>query len=142
MPKQDMIPFSKDEQNALNMLVGHIIPASDAYNQPSASDPVIFSDILASGAELHGKLAKALASLPTDGDITFEHAMEFKAAFPAEAEMIQVLTAQCYYRDDRVMAALNIDVRAPFPKGYQQEPNDLTLLDPVRARGEIYRKVE
>jgi hypothetical protein len=39
------------------------------------------------------------------------------------------------------MRALSIEIRPPFPNGYQQEPNDLTLLEPVRQRGEIFRKV-
>jgi hypothetical protein len=65
----------------------------------------------------------------------------FTQSFPVETELLQTLTVQCYYRDARVMQALNIDVRPPFPHGYIQEPNDFSLLEPVRKRGEIYSKV-
>ena len=53
--------------------------------------------------------------------------------------MIEAVTARCYYRDDRVMASIGIEVRPPFPEGYAVEEGDLSLLDPVRARGPIWR---
>jgi len=32
-----------------------------------------------------------------------------------------------------------MEARPPYPKGYQVEPGDLSLLNPVIARGKIYR---
>jgi len=133
-------PFSDPEQQALAALVGQIIPASQEYAQPGADDPAILRDILISGGSLHSRIAAALATL-IGGAIDAPRAAAFRQAFPTEAELIQTLTVQCYYRDARVMRALNIENRPPFPDGYTQEPNDLSLLDPVRQRGEIYRKV-
>ena len=133
--------FSPEHQSALAALVGQIIPASEVYHQPGADDPQIFADILKTGQDLQPKLVAALVTLGDGAGMNAARAEAFRQAFPAEAEIIQTLTVQCYYRDTRVMRALNIDARAPFPKGYQQDPNDLSLLDPVRARGEIYRKV-
>jgi hypothetical protein len=34
-----------------------------------------------------------------------------------------------------------MDARAPFPKGYDLEQGDWSLLDPVRARPRLYRDV-
>lgn len=133
--------FAPDEQKAIAALVAQIIPASETFNQPGADDPNVLNDILSSGAGLQLELAVALASLSNCASMTASRAEEFRRAFPVEAELIQTLVAQCYYRDARVMRALNIDVRPPFPAGYQQEPNDLTLLEPVRQRGEMYRKI-
>jgi hypothetical protein len=48
----------------------------------------------------------------------------------------------CYYRDDRVMTSLGQEPRAPFPKGHVLEQGDLSLLDPVRARPPIWRRVK
>ena len=48
---------------------------------------------------------------------------------------------QCYYRDDRVMRSLDMEVRPPFPKGFEVEQGDWSLLDPVRARPKLYREV-
>ncbi len=133
--------YTSQEQAALAALVAQIIPASQTYNQPGADDPEIFADILTSGADLRPRLAAALDHLTGLTTMDAAQADAFRQAFPVEAELIQTLTAQCYYRDARVMRALRIDVRPPFPMGYTQEPNDLTLLDPVRSKGEIYRKL-
>lgn len=39
------------------------------------------------------------------------------------------------------MRSLGMEVRAPFPKGFDVEPGDWSLLDPVRARAPFYRPV-
>jgi hypothetical protein len=44
-----------------------------------------------------------------------------------------------YYGNDRVVAALRPDTHAPHPRGYEVEPDDAALLDPVRSRGKLYR---
>jgi len=133
-------PFSEAEQRALATLGAQIIPASDIHDQPGADDPEILRDILTSAARLRDTLAPALATLPPGEDISAAQAADFRQAYPDEAELIQTLTVQCYYRDSRVMRALTIQPRPPFPIGYPQDPNDFSLLEPVRARGEIYRK--
>jgi hypothetical protein len=48
----------------------------------------------------------------------------------------------CYYRDDRVMRSLGQEPRPPFPKGHVVEQGDWSLLDPVRARPSMYRRVD
>jgi hypothetical protein len=133
--------FTLDQQAALKALVGQIIPASEEFNQPGADDPEILKDIIASGSNLQVRLGEALAYLSEGTLVDSAKADAFRCTFPVEAELIQNLTIQCYYRDKRVMSALNIDVRSPFPEGYTQEPNDLSLLDSVCKRGEIYRKI-
>ncbi len=55
------------------------------------------------------------------------------------AQTISVQTMACYYQDDRVVAALGMEARPPFPKGNEVKPGDLSLLDPVRQREQIYR---
>ena len=44
-----------------------------------------------------------------------------------------------YYRDDRVLLALGLEARAPFPKGYTLEQGDWSLLDAVRHRPPLWR---
>lgn len=48
-------------------------------------------------------------------------------------------TVTCYYQQDAVLEALGLEARPPFPGGYQVLSGDLMLLNPVRARGRIYR---
>lgn len=141
MQTSEQSVFSEAEQAALAAIVGQIIPASQEFDVPGADDPEILADILISGAHLRDRLAVALAEVDLEARDRAAMAAEFRKAFALEAELIQILTAQCYYRDARVMRALKLDVRPPFPVGYVQEPNDFSLLDPVIQRGEIYRKV-
>jgi hypothetical protein len=49
---------------------------------------------------------------------------------------------QCYYRDDRVLIALGLEPRPPFPKGHVLEQGDWSLLDAVRGRGRMWRDVD
>ena len=49
---------------------------------------------------------------------------------------------QCYYRDDRVMRALGLEPRPPFPKGRVLEQGDWSLLDAVRGRPRMWRDVD
>ena len=44
-----------------------------------------------------------------------------------------------YYRDDRVLSALGVEPRPPFPKGYTVEQGDWSLLDAVRNRPQLWR---
>ena len=39
------------------------------------------------------------------------------------------------------MASIGMEPRAPFPNGFDVQQGDWSLLDPVRARGKIYRDV-
>jgi hypothetical protein len=45
-----------------------------------------------------------------------------------------------YYQTPRVVEALGLEARPPHPQGYAMEPNDLSLLDPVRRRPRLYRE--
>ena len=49
-------------------------------------------------------------------------------------------TVTCYYQNDRVLEAIGVGARPPFPEGYQVPSGDLSLLEPVRGRGRIYRE--
>jgi hypothetical protein len=40
------------------------------------------------------------------------------------------------------MQSLGMEARPPFPQGYEVPEGDWSMLDPVRARGSIYKKVE
>jgi len=50
-------------------------------------------------------------------------------------------TYLAYYQHPRVLEGLGVPARPPHPLGYPLEEGDLSLLDPVRARGRLYRDV-
>jgi len=45
----------------------------------------------------------------------------------------------CYYQHERVLPAIGMEARAPFPLGYYPIDGDLSLLEPVYERGPIWR---
>ena len=46
----------------------------------------------------------------------------------------------CYYTNDRVLVGLGLDLNPPFPTGNDVETGDFSLLNPVKQRGEFFRK--
>ena len=138
-------PLSLAAKTALLTLLRAMIPASEAFNVPGADDPKIVADILATGgpalAFLDEPLAALQAGLEAQPDHSGQSIEQFRAQHGELTSLLTMLTLQCYYRDDRVMASLEMEARPPFPEGYQVEDGDYSLLDPVRARGVIYRPV-
>ncbi len=146
--------YTVNERSVLGALVERIIPASETHGVPGASDEAILTDILGVAAPHHGALCGALANLEalaegacgagfmelSDSDQAAA-AKAFRAAQPELAGLIAALTAQCYYRDDRVMRALDMETRPPFPKGFEVAGGDWSLLDPVRTHQAFFRKV-
>ncbi len=141
------------ECQALRILVDMIIPASDEFGLPGAGDGLIFADILATAGARHGQVGAALSALDglarEDQESGFEaldlNAREsvveaFRRLHPAAADLLATIAVQCYYRDERVMRALDMEVRPPFPDGYSLDEGDWSLLEPIRERPEFYRK--
>ncbi len=137
-----------DETRSLRCVAGLMIPASSAFAVPGADDDLIFSDIIANLGRDTELVKQALARLDTLAGGTFAdadptHQQTAAATFrETGGAMLTALTrtiVQCYYRDDRVMQSLGMDVRPPFPKGFEVEQGDWSLLDPVRARPPFYR---
>jgi hypothetical protein len=66
---------------------------------------------------------------------------EFRLSGGGSAATLARVILQCYYRDDRVLRSLGIELRAPFPKGHVLPDGDWSLLDPVKARPAKLRRV-
>jgi hypothetical protein len=140
--------LSAAESRDLHRIAAIMIPASEEYDVPGAGDPAIFADITVSlGRDLapvRGALA-ALAALAggafADLDAARANAVaeEFLAGGSAEVLILGRVILQCYYRDDRVLQALGLEARPPFPKGHTLEQGDWTLLDAVRDRPQLWR---
>lgn len=146
--------LSKEQRQALQTLVGIMIPQSRDFAVPGADDDVIFESILATtqvDAPQVGEGLKALEAMSNIrhrkgfnslDDETQRHVIEDFRQSPSDyIEVIVNITLQCYYRDPRVMKSLGMEVRAPFPKGFEVEQGDWSLLEPVRRRPKMFRKV-
>ncbi len=136
------------EKRTLAAMCARMIPASAEYKVPGADDPLIQADIAKSIARDATSVHNTLALLESLAGGDFAALPEGKqdeicATLREKGGMDLTLTTrivlQCYYRDDRVMISLGMEPRPPFPKGHVLPQGDWSLLDPVRARGKIWR---
>lgn len=148
MSEQTLTQRQRDD---LRTVAGMIIPASTEYKVPGADDAAVQADILktlgrdtapvAAALDHLARLAgKPLADLDAAG--RDEVAKEFRATGGAAAATLVRVVLQCYYRDDRVLRSLGLELRAPFPQGYTLEQGDWSLLDPVKARPSTLRRAQ
>ncbi len=128
--------LTSEEQAQLAQIAELIIPASRDHGVPGADDPAISTQILHSASSRIPDVRAALQAFAAS-----DNPDTFRSNHPEQAELLQTLVVQCYYRDDRVMRSLGMDPRPPFPLGYDVDPGDWSLLDPVRSRPPIYRQV-
>ena len=131
------------QRDDLRTVAGMIVPASDEYKVPGADDAAVQADILKTLGRDAALVAAALDHLArlagkplADLDAAARDAVarEFRATGGAAAATLARVVLQCYYRDDRVLRSLGLELRAPFPQGYTLEQGDWSLLDPVKAR--------
>ena len=141
--------LTRAQCNDLRTIAAMIIPASDEYKVPGADDPAIQADMLATLGSDTALVKQALDHLarlagqplaeldPAKRDTI---ANEFRATGGAAAATLVRVVLQCYYRDDRVLRSLGIELRAPFPKGHVLPEGDWSMLDPVKERGGNLRR--
>lgn len=142
--------LTADQCRSLRRLAGIMIPASAEYGVPSAGDDAIFADILRSFGRDEEHVLAVLRTLDQIAGGVFANLEPARqdAAAPRLRESggeslmyLERIILQCYYRDDRVMRSLGLEVRPPFPKGFEVEQGDWSLLDPVRERPKLYREI-
>jgi len=142
--------LSQAQRDDLRTVAAMIIPESREYRVPGADDAKIQADILATLARDAKRMREALDHLARlagkplaelDPGRRDAVAKEFRSSGGAAAATLTRVVLQCYYRDDRVVHSLGLELRPPFPKGYTLEQGDWSLLDPVKARPSMWRRV-
>jgi hypothetical protein len=137
------------QRDNLRSVAGMMIPASSEYGVPGADDAAIQADMLAtlgrdtaSVREALGHLARLAGAPLSDLEPARREtvAREFRNAGGIAAATLIRVVLQCYYRDDRVVRSLGLELRPPFPKGYPLEQGDWSLLDPVKTRAPMWRR--
>jgi len=140
--------LSAAEINELRVLSEAMIPADTELGMPAADDPLIQSDVVRSiGRDLPlvrkalasvvAKAGGSLAALSREGRETLIN--EWYAGGGAPTATLGRLILSAYYRDDRVLVAIGHEARSPFPKGYEVEQGDWSLLEAVRHRQPLWR---
>jgi hypothetical protein len=144
------LPLTADQQRSLRCLADMMIPASAKYRIPGAGDDAIFADILQSFGQDAHHVRDVLQRLDLLSGGVFADlpparrdsvAKRLQEQGGAALMMLSRIIVFCYYRDDRVMRSLDMELRPPFPKGFEVEQGDWSVLDPVRRRAPFYRKV-
>jgi hypothetical protein len=123
-----------------------MIPAGE--DRPSAADPELFKDILSRLSTHESVLKPALAILAT---LTLEKLAaseqvtlinQYRQAYPAFFQIFESQVIQVYYANSVVLTSLGVNAPSPYPRGYDVEETDWSLLDPVRGREPFYRILE
>ena len=147
MSTETLTPAQRDD---LRTVASMMIPESAEYRVPGADDSRIQADILTTLGRDTKQVAAALDHLACLAggalsrlDPARREAVvrQFRAdGGPPAATLVRVVL-QCYYRDDRVVRSLGLELRPPFPKGHTLEQGDWSLLEPVKARPSRWRRV-
>lgn len=145
----ESVQLTRAQRDDLRTVAAMIVPASEEYKVPGADDGAIQADILATLGRDTRLVTAALDHLARlagqplaelDAARRDAVAQEFRKSGGAAAATLVRVVLQCYYRDDRVLRSLGLELRAPFPKGYVLPDGDWSLLDPVKARGGTLRR--
>ena len=145
-------PMSAAERATFEIVVDMIVPASADGRKPSAAEVGVLDFIrereprdLAAIARDIGRLDVAArdrhGAAFTDLDAASRQAVvdAMRADDAAFLRILAMHTVTCYYQDDRVLAAIGLEARPPFPEGYDVVAGDTDLLEPVRRRGNLVR---
>ena len=145
--------FTPAEVATLTRLSNLVIPPSEDGTLPGAGEFDVAGYIATAApdsiAALRDELAELSARAATElskpiSDVTaveFENLVgQLRGASPRFLSGFAKQTVSLYYQQDAVLEAIGLEARAPYPIGFDVKPGDLSLLDPVRQRGRIYRE--
>ncbi len=142
--------FGEAQRLMLAVLAGLMIPAE--ADLPAAADDAILDETLRELGNRAAVVARGLDHLARitgdthtapftllDPDSQMSLISRLRRDEPEFLRCFETVVAACYYRDDRVLEALGLAARAPFPDGHTVAPTDWALLDPVRLRKPFFR---
>ena len=146
-------PLNVGHLQTLNALLDVLIPASSDGAMPAASGLGLFDDLRAMPDATRARVETGLNWLQSQSatehgkpfsEITAEQAsalfQTLRAENPGCAGALTLQITARYLQSDPVVIALGLEARPHWPNGYQVPQSDWGLLEPVRKRGEIWRK--
>ena len=145
-------PLTSTQRASLDIVLNMIVPPSADGRMPGAAEVGVPAYLYAETPDALPELCRELEQLEQRSRGRFARGFaelqgherkflidEMRAQEPSYMSRLAMETLACYYQHDRVLEGLGIEARPPYPKGYQVAQGDLSLLEPVRARGKIYR---
>jgi len=140
--------ITETELRDLRDIAGTMIPADAKRRLPGADDPAIQADVARTVGRDLPLVKEAIAAIVVKSGGAFaalgqdrREALinDYYAGRSAPIMILGRVILGAYYRDDRVLSALGVEPRPPFPKGYTVEQGDWSLLDAVRNRPQLWR---
>ena len=139
--------FTKEQQQVIDAIANAMIRKDELLNLPSASDPRVMKTIMHKAAHFSERLIEGINALNEEIDpltSTPEALLGVLDKNPkvrSFSRMLTIVVMQSYYQDPRVLTAHGQSARPPFPLGHDVESGDWSLLDPVKQRAPLYRRV-
>ncbi|MYD42460.1 MAG: gluconate 2-dehydrogenase subunit 3 family protein [Gammaproteobacteria bacterium] len=148
--------ISNLQREIVSVVLDMIIPADPLRNKPSATDVSVLEYIIKRHPNTLARTAEELTELQNQAQserqsdflaLSRESQDALVAAMrsknPRFLMTLAVQATEAYYLDERVMSSIGMPSRPPYPEGYTVEPRvNEFLLEPVRARGSIWRRTE
>ena len=144
--------LTEEQSRSLSLLLDMIIPPDPDRGMPGAGELDFVGYVAEFAPDRIGAIQLELERLnqaardqyegtfaDLDGDERNDLVDGLRSIDAQFAQNIVVQTMACYYQDDRVVVALGMEARPPFPIGNEVKTGDLSLLAPVRERKQIYR---
>ena len=146
-------PLSEQHQALLKIVLDQIIPADPARRKPSAAilaleklveqfDENALNSLLSQLDRIEWqaleKTGKNYLSLDRHQQDEIVHQM--RQEDPDFLRYLAFSTVSLYYQDPTVMESIGLPHRPPYPEGYSVPRGDTSLLEPVKARGTIWRR--
>lgn len=147
-------PFNDQQRAALDVLMDLLIPASPDGRMPAARTLRLYDEIGTMSSKDRALFEQGLAEL--DSSATRTHGVAFARLSAAQAmaivdalrnersAFVQSFMAQTvgrYVSHPVVMPLIGLEPRPLWPKGNVVAEGDWSLLDLVKQREKIYRKV-
>ncbi len=144
--------LTDDQIQMLASVLDTIIPPTEDGSFPGAGEIGLAEILNQKAPELVpvlvaglAVLAELMASREETDFMTLENAKR-RSLLEEVADQLPIFlpgllfqTYSNYYQHPRVLEALGLAARAPYPLGHDLEPGDMGLLDPVRRRAPLYR---
>jgi len=140
------------QQRTLDTLLDMMVPAGDDGRMPSAREVGFIAWLTDISPKVLPEIADGLDGIDRITQSTYGMSLNALSADNREAimaalregqgEFLAQLTSEvmsCYYQHPRVLEGLGLNAGPPFPAGNRVAQGDLSLLEPVIARGKIYR---
>jgi hypothetical protein len=137
-------PFTETERQTLTTLLDTLLPRSDELEMPSAAEVDFDLYLQQQAADLIPALQQTLGYFDAEfSELALQKRVELVTSFSTDhPELFMAVLPRiydCYYQDDRVRGEIGVITGAPFPRGNEVMPGDLSLLDPVIEAGDSHR---